>query len=341
MKRIATTEAVGAVICHDITRNVRGVVKDAAFRKGHVVTQDDIPILLSLGKDHLYVWEEEDGMIHEDEAAEILCSLCRNGHMSASRVKEGKIELYADCAGLFRVDVQRLGELNALGSLTIATRHTNTAVQQGDKLAGMRITPLVISEDKMQAVRQTAGEKPLLELLPFRIKTAFIVTTGNEVFYGRIEDTFTPYLTQKLSEYGISVTGHQTVNDDPEKIKAAILEAKAQGAQLILCTGGMSVDPDDCTPGAIRASGARIVSYGVPVLPGAMFLLGYFEDGTPVMGLPGGILYVNASVFDLILPRVAAGVEVTAADLAKMGHGGLCLGCPSCTYPCCPFGKGT
>ncbi len=340
MKLINTTDAVGHVLCHDITRIVKDVVKDTAFRKGHVVTKEDIPVLLSLGKDHLYIWEKDENTLHENDAAEILREICQNENMTASPVKEGKIELTAGCDGLFQIDIPRLNAVNEIDEIMIASRHTNTPVKKGDKLLGTRVIPLVIAREKMEQVRRAAGEEPLARLVPYRPMRAGIVTTGSEVFYGRIQDTFTPVILEKLAGFGIQAGGHITVNDDKEKITAAVLELKNQGMDLIVCTGGMSVDPDDLTPGAIRDTGARIVTYGAPVLPGAMFLLGYFEDGTPVMGLPGCVMYAKATVFDLVLPRIAAGVPVTKQELAHMGNGGLCLGCPVCHYPNCGFGKG-
>lgn len=339
MKLIDTQNAVGHVLCHDLTQIIPGVTKDARFRKGHVVAEADIPVLLSMGKDHLYVWEKTEGMLHEDEAAQRLRALCQNAHMHPTPVKEGKIELIADVDGLFRVDAARLYAVNMVDEIMVATRHTNTPVRRGDKLAGTRVIPLVVAEARLREAEAAAGSSPLLELLPYVRKTAAVVTTGSEVFYGRIEDKFTPVVEQKLAGYGIPVIHRAKVPDDREQIVAAIGEARASGAELIVCTGGMSVDPDDSTPGGIRASGARIVSYGAPVLPGAMFLLGYYDDGTAVMGLPGCVMYAGATVFDLVLPRVAAGAAVTRADLAAMGEGGLCLGCKPCRWPDCPFGK--
>ena len=340
MKCINTTDAVGHVLCHDITRIVKDVVKDTAFRKGHIVTEEDIPVLLSLGKDHLYVWEKDENTLHENEAAEILCGVCKNENMHPTDVKEGKIELVADCDGLFRVDVPRLDAINEIDEIMIATRHNNTPVKKGDRMLGTRVIPLVIAKEKMELVKETAGSEPLVSLTPYKPMKAGIVTTGNEVYYGRIKDTFTPVIIDKLAEYGIEVSGHILCDDNMEKITNAILQLKEEGADLILCSGGMSVDPDDRTPGAIKNTGARIVSYGAPVLPGAMFLLAYLEDGTPIMGLPGCVMYAKATVFDLVLPRIAAGVEVTKKDLAHMGNGGFCLGCKTCHYPNCGFGKG-
>ena len=340
MKLIDTRDAVGHVLCHDLTQIIPGVTKDARFRKGHIVAPEDIPVLLSMGKEHLYVWEKEPGTLHENEAAERLRALCQNEHMHPTPVKEGKIELIADCDGLFQVDVDRLNALNDVEELMIATRHTNTAVRRGDKLAGTRIIPLVIREEKLQAAREAAGDKPLLEVLPYRRKTVGVVTTGSEVFHGRIQDTFTPVIVDKLRAYGMEMTVHELSDDGMDNIVAAIEKVRKAGVDLVLCTGGMSVDPDDNTPGAIKTSGAKIVTYGAPVLPGAMFLLGYYDDGTPVMGLPGCVMYAGATIFDLILPRVAADVPVTRAEIAAMGNGGLCLGCKECRYPICPFGKG-
>ncbi len=339
MKKIQTINAVGHVICHDITMIIKDEIKDTAFSKGHIVTADDIPKLLSIGKDHLYVWERDENILHENEAAGILAGVCKNDHMSLSDVKEGKIEIISDIDGLFQVDVERLECVNELEDMMIATRHTNQFVKSGDKLAGTRIIPLVIEKNKMEVVKRIGGDQPLLRVIPFQRRTAGIVTTGNEVYHKRIEDTFTPVIKDKLKNFNVEVKGHITVPDEKEKIIDAIWKLKDAKVDLILCTGGMSVDPDDMTPGAIRESGANIISYGAPVLPGAMFLLGYFEDETPVMGLPGCVMYAKATIFDLILPRVLANVKVSKKELAKMGHGGLCLNCSVCHYPNCSFGK--
>lgn len=339
MKLIRTQEAVGHVLCHDMTQIIPGVSKDARFRKGHVVREEDIPVLLSMGKENLYVWEMVPGMVHEDEGAARLCALCENEGMTRSQVKEGKLELTAAVDGLFRVDARRLNAINLLEDVMIATRHGSTAVRRGDKLCGTRVIPLAIPEETLQKAEALAEGKPLLELLPWKVRTAGIVTTGSEVAKGLVQDAFTPVVERKLAAFGIAVTARQVVGDGIESVAAAIAQVRAQGVGMVLCTGGMSVDPDDSTPGAIRRSGARIVTYGAPVLPGAMFLLGYYEDGTPVMGLPGCVMYAKTTIFDLIFPRVAAGAPVTREEIAAMGEGGLCLGCESCTFPNCGFGK--
>ncbi len=340
MKLIRTQDAVGHVICHDITQIIKGVTKDAVFRKGHIVTEEDIPVLLSVGKENLYVWEKEEGMLHENEAALILKEICQGEHMHPSDIKEGKIELIADCDGLLKVDREGLRRVNSLGEMMIATRHGNFPVKKGDKLAGTRIIPLVIEEEKMAAARKAAGEKPLLQLLPYTHKKVGIVTTGSEVYEHRIEDTFTPVIREKLAEYDTEILGHEICNDNHEMITGAIQKLLDKGCDMIVCTGGMSVDPDDRTPLAIKNAGSRIVSYGAPVLPGAMFLLSYYKDTIPVLGLPGCVMYAKRTIFDLVLPRIMAGELLTAEDMDCLGEGGLCLNCPQCTFPNCGFGKG-
>lgn len=344
MKLIDTKDAVGQVLCHDITRIIPGVEKDAVFRKGHIITEEDIPVLLSVGKEHLYVWEKKEGILHEDEAAAILRDICINENMSASEPKEGKIEIRATADGLLKVDTKRLNAVNGMGEMMIATIHGNFPVKAGDKLAATRIIPLVIEEEKMNRAREIAGEKPLLQIQPFRHTRVGIVTTGSEVFKGRIEDAFGPAIRAKLAEYDTEVLGQKIVDDDRDGIMAAMGDFIAQGADLVLCTGGMSVDPDDQTPGAIKAFGAEFISYGAPVLPGAMFLVSYYEDtergGTiPVLGLPGCVMYAGRTIFDLILPRILAGERLTAEDISGYGEGGLCLNCPTCHFPNCGFGK--
>lgn len=340
MKCVKTTEAVGQVLCHDITQIIKGVTKDAVFRKGHVIREEDIPVLLSIGKEQIYIWENDETMLHENDAAQILYELCAGEHMHPSEIKEGKIELIADCDGLLKVDGELLKKVNSLGEMMIASRHGNTVVKKGDKLAGTRVIPLVIKKDKMEEAKAVCGGKHIFSLLPLKAKKAAILTTGSEVYHHRIEDTFTPVLMEKLSEYGCEVIFHEVYDDDPEQVTDGCLRAISAGAQLVLCTGGMSVDPDDRTPLAIKNTGADIVSYGAPVLPGAMFLLSYYENRVPIVGLPGCVMYAKRTIFDLVLPRLLADDVVSAEELASLGEGGLCLNCPQCTYPNCGFGKG-
>ncbi len=339
MKLIKTVDAVGQVLCHDITQIIKGVTKDAAFRKGQVIREEDIPVLLSIGKDNLYVWERDENMLHEDEAAEILRDMCINQNMSPTAPKEGKINLIAECDGLFIADTERLFKINSFGRMMIATLPSGIPVKKGEKIAGTRVIPLVIEKEVMEQAKALAGDEPLLRLLPIKKKKFGLVTTGNEVFHGRIKDTFSPVVIEKMAEYGCELMGHEISDDDHERITACIHKLLDAGAEMVLCTGGMSVDPDDKTPLAIKNTGANIISYGAPVLPGAMFLLSYMDDGRPVCGLPGCVMYARRSIFDIVLPFLLCDEPVTEQMLAGLGNGGLCRNCPECHFPNCGFGK--
>ena len=344
MTYIKTEDAVGHVLCHDITQIIPGKEKGPVFKKGHIIQKEDIPVLLSVGKENLYVWEKQEGFLHEDEAAEILRKICMGNQnsMFASLPSEGKIEITANCDGLLKIDSKRLYEINSLGEMMIATIHGNAVVHKGDKLAGTRIIPLVIEGSKMEKAEAVAGEKPILSIRPFSHAKIGIVTTGSEIAKGLIQDSFGPAIEKKLSEFDTEIIGQVFPGDDMSTITKTIIDFADDGADIVLCTGGMSVDPDDRTPGAIKASGAEIVSYGAPVLPGAMFLLAYLSHKgkiIPVMGLPGCVMYAGRTIFDLVLPRVLAGEKLCASDFASYGEGGLCLGCKICHYPNCGFGK--
>ena len=323
MRLMKTEDAVGQVICHDITQIIKGVTKDAVFRKGHIITEEDIPVLLSVGKDNIYVWENDESMMHENEAAEVLCSICKGENIRRGEVKEGKIELCSEIDGVLRINREKLLAVNSFGKMMIATRHGDFPVKKGDKLAGTRIIPLVIEKEKMQQVKAAAGDEPILKVEPFIKRKAGIVATGNEVFYGRIKDEFTPVVIQKLEESGAEVAGVKVTDDNNEHIEKCIREFLDEGCDLIVCTGGMSVDPDDRT-----------------VLPGAMFMLSYYGDTKiPVMGLPGCVMYARRTIFDIVLPRIMTGEILEKRDFDKLGEGGLCLNCEVCTFPNCGFGK--
>lgn len=339
MKNIKTQDALGHVLCHDITQIIPGKSKGVRFRKGHIVTEEDIPVLLSLGKELLYVWESQEGMLHENDAAKLLYDVCAGKYMRPTEIIEGKIEVVAESGGMFTVDAERLFEINLLGEVSVATRNGGFPVKPGDRLAAMRVIPLVIEKTKLERVREIGGAKPLFDLKPFLPKRVGIITVGNEVASGKTKDAFTPVLVRKIGQYGADMVSHTTVGDDETAIAEAITRIAKNGADMILCSGGMSVDPDDRTPAAIRSSGARVVSYGVPVLPGSMFMLAYLNKKIPVLGLPGCVMYCRRTIFDLILPKLMTNHEITARELAALGHGGLCLDCRTCTYPNCGFGK--
>lgn len=347
MKCIKTTEAVGHILCHDITRIVPGKFKGAAFKKGHVVREEDIPILLDMGKENLYVWERTKGMLHEDEAAEALKELCigeSNPSFTAGVPSEGKIEITALADGLLKVNSDALKAVNLQGEMMIATIHGNYPVRKGESVAAMRIIPLVIESQKLQKAKDECmkyfrgGENAILSILAFKSKKIGIIVTGSEVSCGRIEDKFSPVMVSKLKEYDYEVSKISFCSDNQEEIVSELANMERLGFDLVMCTGGMSVDPDDKTPGAIKAFGADILSYGAPVLPGAMFLLGYKGEMT-VLGVPGCAMYNRRTVLDLILPRVLCDDVVTKEELAEYAEGGLCLGCRECHFPNCGFGK--
>ena len=337
MKYIPVHDAVGSILCHDITRIVPGEYKGAVFRKGHVVDEADIPVLLDVGKEHLYVYEREPGMLHEDEAAERIVDRVAGKNLLRSEPVEGKITLRSACHGLLRVDVGALATINSLGNIALATLHTLQEVRENQAVAGTRVIPLTIGEDLLREL-ETRITGPVIEVLPLRPVSVGIVTTGSEIHHGRIRDGFGPVLEKKCAGWGCPIMGRKLTSDDVALTSAAIREFAETGAGMILVTGGMSVDPDDRSPLAIREAGAEIVSYGAPTFPGAMFLLAYIGN-IPVLGLPGCVMYHAASIFDIIVPRLLAGIAVTAADIALLGHGGFCASCPECRYPLCSFGK--
>ena len=322
MREIKVQEAVGQILCHDITQIVRGVVKDARFRKGHVITAEDIPELLKLGKESIFVWENDESKLHENDAAEILRELTQGENLTATDVKEGKIELKAACDGVFHVDADRLNSLNELGEICIATLPNKIPVRKNKSVAGMRVIPLVIDVAKMNRVREIAGDVPLMKILPYKNFKVGLVVTGSEIYRERIQDTFTPVIEAKLKTFGLQIAERRLSDDSKEMSREKISELLDLGCEMILCTGGMSVDPDDRTPAAIILTGANVVTYGVPVLPGAMFMLAYKGD-VPIMGLPGCVMFCSKTVFDLVLPRIVTGERLTRQDFTTLGVGGL------------------
>jgi len=249
------------------------------------------------------------------------------------------VNLIVEHSGGLKINKDLLREINSIDNIMFATSHNNSPVIEGEKVAGTRIIPLVIDERPIKHIERICSQVNLIEIRPYNSYKAGVVTTGNEVFYGRIQEAFGPELRNKLESYGSEVIGQIIVPDSKELIQKAIKKLIEQGAEIILTTGGMSVDPDDVTLSAIKELGTNIVTYGAPVLPGAMFLLGYLNN-IPIMGLPGCVMYAKTTIFDLILPRVLTGEKISKADFIELGHGGLCLECKPCTFPHCSFGKG-
>ena len=337
MKKIPVEQSVGQKISHDITRIIPGKVKEVAFPRGHVVREEDVTGLKKVGKNFLYVWEEDDQMIHEDDAAKMLYDLMADENVEPSKVAEGRINLMAARDGVFLADKPKVSALNLMDEISIAARHTLSPVKKGDMLAGARIIPLAISKERMAMAVAAAGSSPLFSLRPYNYKKVGIVTTGTEVFSGLVEDGFTPVLRRKIKEFNAEAPWQVIVPDAPETVTEAINDMIEKGADIVMVTGGMSVDPDDRTPLAIRKTGADVVTYGAPVFPGAMFMLAY-KGETAIMGLPGCVMHSPRTILDVVLPRVMADIKVTKDDITELGFGGLCLNCEACVFPNCSFG---
>jgi hypothetical protein len=340
MKTVPVHEALGMVLCHDVTQIIPGEFKGPAFRKGHIVQPEDVPKLLSMGKERLYVWEIHSGLLHENDAAMCIARAAAGQGITFSEPKEGKVDLIAARDGLLRIRIEALEAVNEAEEVIFSTLHTNQRVPKGKIIAGTRIIPLVIEKKKIEQVENICRcHSPLIEISPLRSLRVGIVITGSEVYHGRIKDQFGPVVKRKMEELGCLMVGQTFASDHVRLIADGILDFVREGAQMVAVTGGMSVDPDDVTPAAIRATGARVVTYGAPVLPGAMFMLAYL-GGIPVIGLPGCVMYHGTSILDLVLPRILAGEELTRKNFVKLAHGGLCVQCQPCRYPDCGFGKG-
>lgn len=340
MKTISVHEAEGMVLGHDVTEIVPDKFKGRAFKKGHVVRQEDIPRFLDLGKEHLYVLEINESMLHENDAARRMATAAAGPGIRLTEPVEGKAELKAGIDGLLKIKVEALDAVNDIDRIVLASLHGNRTVCAGTTLAGCRVVPLVIEAGKIEKVEEICRTSfPLFEVKPLRSLKVGVITTGSEIFHGRIKDRFSPVLLEKLTALGSRVLRQILVPDSIEKIGEAVEALLNEGAELILVSGGMSVDPDDVSPAGIRAAGGRVVAYGAPVLPGSMFMLAHIGS-VPVLGLPGCVMYHKTTIFDLLLPRILAGDEISRRDISRLGHGGLCAGCNPCRYPECAFGKG-
>lgn len=340
MEKIKVQNAVGAILIHDMTQIIPGVVKGPRFRKGHVIQAEDIPVLLSMGKEHIFVWDQTPGLIHENEAAERLAQAVSGSGLVLDEPKEGKVTLTAAHDGLLYVSEDGVLALNNLEYIILSTLHNHFPVKKGDKVAGTRVVPLMIDEKVVLEAERVVRtfSTPILDVRPLKPLNIGIITTGSEVYHGRIQDKFGPVLRAKVENWGSVVLAETLVGDDVSLIQSSIQYHLSKGADMVLVSGGMSVDPDDVTPTAIKEMRAELITYGAPVLPGAMFLLAYLGD-VPIMGLPGCVMYSKTTAFDLFAPRILTGERLTRLDIIKHGVGGLCLECPVCTYPRCSFGK--
>jgi molybdopterin biosynthesis enzyme len=340
LKSVPVEESVGMVLPHDITEIVKDVKKGVAFKKGHIIRAEDIVHLKQLGKDNIYIISLTASEIHENEAASILARcLSGRGVEYVNDPAEGKIALKAGLDGLLRINKKTLYRFNMLGEVMCATLHDNTPVKKGETVAATRLIPLVAPRQLVEKAKKIAlSSTSVIEVLPLQEVRIGLVITGNEVFYGRIEDRFEEVLRAKAKVLGSEVFWVRRAPDDKTVIAHEIGECIAQGAELIVTSGGMSVDPDDVTREGILAAGATDVAYGTPVLPGAMFLSGMVGT-VPVLGLPACGMYHKITVLDLVLPRILIGEKIGRQELAELGHGGLCRNCKVCHYPICNFGK--
>lgn len=337
MKTIKVEDSVGTVLAHDITRIVPGQFKGVAYKKGHIIKEEDIPELKKLGKEHLYIFDLPENMLHENDAALRISNVLAGDGISLTKPKEGKIELIAAYEGLLKINVELLKAINQIEQVVVGTLHNNLPVKKGRNVAATRIIPLVIEENKIRKV-EAIGNK-IVSVLPYKRLKIGIITTGNEVYHGLIKDSFGSVLQEKAKEYQCNIIKQVIVPDEVEKIVSTLKSFMSTEFDIILATGGMSVDPDDVTPTAITALGAEIITYGAPVLPGAMFLYAKAPNGVPILGLPGCVMYSKRTIFDLVLPRILAGEDLSREDFYNLGHGGLCMNCPDCRFPNCSFGK--
>lgn len=339
LKKIKLDEAVGMTLAHDVTKVIPGKFKGPAFRRGHVIQEKDIPELLQIGKEHVYVMELGAEEIHEEEAALRIARAIAGSGIEFTEAREGRVDLKAKMVGLLKVDVSLLTEINSLGEITIATLHNNSVCQAGTIVAGTKVTPLIINEDKVRKVEHTCCSKgKVIDVTPIERKHIGMVITGNEVFEGRVQDGFGKVIQRKVEVLGSVIEHAVIVPDDVDMIGQALRELKAKGSEVLVACGGLSVDPDDVTVAGVRSAGAEIISYGAPVIPGAMFLYAMWE-GIPILGVPAAVIYNPITILDLILPRVLAEEKICREDIVELGHGGLCLNCKECSFPVCPFGK--
>ena len=338
MKEIEVEKAVGTVLAHDLTQIIPGEYKGPRYKKGHVIREEDIPLLLSMGKKHLYVVEKGDADIHEDEAARRIANSAAGPGVLLKGPSEGKMEMFSDIDGLLKINVDLLSHLVEQDDIMFSCIKENQLVKKGMKVAGTRVIPLFVNPGVVDTAEEILNQGILIQVKPLRPHKVGLVTTGSEVYSGRIQDGFGPVLKKKFEALGSEVVRQYFADDDEDMISEKIHQLIQEGVDIIGVTGGMSVDPDDKTPSGIRRAGGHIVTYGAPVLPGAMFLLAYI-DSIPVVGLPGCVMYARTSIFDLVVPRILAGENLTRGDIKRLAHGGLCMECAVCTYPNCGFGK--
>lgn len=337
MKKIRVQDAVGMELCHDITEMNDGF-KGAAFKRGHIIREQDIGHMLRIGKQHVFVWEENAGEVHEDDCARRMAAMAPVGGAHYTEPAEGKVLLIADQRGMFRVNRKLLNKINSIGDITICTLPDHYPVEVGARLASMRIVPLVTKEEQILEAEKLCAEEKLLDLRPYQHKRVGVIITGSEIYHGRIQDKFGSVVQAKMKHYPSEMVGIRICEDKLEEIVDAAKQHLANGADFLIFTGGMSVDPDDLTPAAIRELGAEIVAYGVPSQPGNMTLVAYLGD-IPILGVPGAAIKLPTTVFDVLLPQIFSGDKITREELTGLADSGLCQMCKVCHWPNCTFGR--
>jgi molybdenum cofactor synthesis domain-containing protein len=340
MKKIKTEDAVGSVLGHDVTQIIPGKYKGPRFKRGHRIRKEDISEFLKMGKEHLYVMDLKPGMLHEDEAATRLGRAFAGRNLEIRGPSEGKVTFHSKINGVLEINLSLLNRINLSTNMILSTIHRHAPCVPGMAVGATRIISLTAPEKQIQRV-ETRGKKdgPVLEILPYRNLNVGVVVTGNEIYRGRIRDQFDDRVGQKILRFGSRIVNKEIVPDDVHQISQALLKHQKDSVDLILVTGGLSVDPDDVTRAGIKKAGTRMIFYGTPVLPGAMFLYGMLGQ-KPVLGLPACVFYHHATLFDIIFPRVLAGEVLTREEISLLGHGGFCQNCKACHFPVCPFGKG-
>jgi len=340
MKKIKVEDAVGMVLGHDVTQIIPGRFKGPRFKRGHLIREEDIPEFLNIGKEHVFVMELKPGIIHEDDAALRLGKAFSGKNIKITGPSEGKVTFHSRITGLLKINLPLLHRINLSGNIILSTLHRYTPCSPGMAVGATRIISLIAPEREIEKVENWCKKGgPVIEILPYRKLNIGVVVTGNEFFKGRTEDRFDDRVGEKIIGLGSRVVKKMVIPDDIDRIAQALLEVQNDNVDLILVSGGLSVDPDDVTRAGIKKAGAKIIFYGTPVLPGAMFLYGML-GGKPVMGLPACVFHHNATLFDIIFPRILVGEVLNRREISLLGHGGFCHNCDPCHFPVCPFGKG-
>ncbi|MCW4033628.1 MAG: molybdopterin-binding protein [Candidatus Bathyarchaeota archaeon] len=332
-------KSVGKILWHDVTKIIKGKFKGPLFKKGHMIREEDLEELRKIGKNNIYVLELEKDEIHELDGAKEIAKTIAGNDIEVGEPSEGSVALSANIGGILKIDIDKIKAINQIGEVAVATQHTNSVVWPEDKVAVSKVIPLVVKEEKIKKVGEISfsGDKPV-RILPFKNNKVSLVITGTEVYEGIVKDEFGPIMSKTIEKFGSKVINVIYVPDKLSEIVDAINKVK-EDSDLIIMTGGMAVDPDDLTMPSVLKAGAKIKTYGAPVQPGFMFMLAELE-GKPILGIPACAIFYNATIMDLVLPRVLAGENLEADDIISLAHGGLCLKCEDCRFPVCPFGRG-